>query len=145
MSATPSRTDLAPYGALILRAGPGAVYLAHALAKPPVFTLPGTAAFFEQNGFPGWSAYPAFAAELAGGLMLILGVRARLAAALVPVTAGALLVHLPYGRLFASLGGGREYLAFLIVALFAWALLGDGAFALAPSRLGRAAGYLAAR
>jgi len=162
MSATPSRTDLAPYGALALRVGLGVVYLAHALSKPLMFTLPGTVAFFEQNGFPGWTAYPVFAAELVGGVMLILGVWTRLvAAALVPVTAGALLVHLPHGWLFASPGGGWEYPAFLIVALVAQALIGDGAFALAPSRADRGAaekgewaeaaggpdrtGYLAAR
>jgi putative oxidoreductase len=132
MSTQPDTSDrMAPYGALLLRLGLGAVFLAHALAKPLLFTMPGTVTFFEQNGFPGWSAYPVFAAELAGGLLLVLGIWTRLVAtALVPVTAGAMLVHLPKGWLFINPGGGWEYPAFLIGALAAQALLGKGAYAL---------------
>jgi putative oxidoreductase len=118
-------------GALALRIALGLVFLAHALSKPLVFTLPGTAAFFESHGFPGWSAYPVFALELLGGALLLLGAGSRWAAlALIPVTAGALLVHLPNGWLFASPGGGWEFPAFLIAALAAQALLVDGALAL---------------
>src|SRR4051812_8351512 len=122
---------LARCGALALRLALGLVFLAHALSKPLVFTLPGTAAFFESQGFPGWSAYPVFALELLGGSLLLLGAGSRWAAlALIPVTAGALLVHLPNGWLFASPGGGWEFPAFLAAALAAQALLGDGALAL---------------
>ena len=45
------------YAALILRIGLGAMFIAHGLLKVMVFTLPGTAAFFAQVGFPGWLAY----------------------------------------------------------------------------------------
>jgi len=133
MSAQPASRDarLVSYGALALRLALGLVFLAHALSKPLVFTLPGTAAFFEQHGFPGWSAYPVFALELLGGLLLLLGMGSRWAAlVLIPVTAGALLVHLPNGWLFINPGGGWEFPAFLIAALAAQALLGDGALAL---------------
>jgi putative oxidoreductase len=131
---TPDR--MAPRGALVLRLGLGAVFLAHALAKPLLFTLPGTVAYFEQNGFPGWSAYPVFAAELVGGLLLVLGVGTRIVAtALVPVTVGAMLVHLPNGWLFLNPGGGWEYPAFLIAGLAAQALLGAGAYALHVTQL----------
>jgi putative oxidoreductase len=119
----------APLGALTLRLSLGVVYLAHALAKPLVFTMPGTARFFEQHDFPGWSAYPVFVLELIGGLLLVLGLRARwVAVALIPVTAGAVVVHAPNGWLFAGPGGGWEYPAFLIAALTAQALVGEGAF-----------------
>jgi putative oxidoreductase len=140
--ATKADARVAPYGALALRLALGVVFLAHALSKPLVFTLPGTAAFFERHGFPGWSAYPVFALELIGGVLLLLGVGSRWTApALIPVTAGALLVHWPNGWLFINPGGGWEFPAFLIAALSAQGLLGDGPLALrvalprkAPSR-----------
>lgn len=132
MSTHPARdARVAPYGALVLRLALGVVFLAHALSKLLVFTLPGTAAFFERNGFPGWSAYPVFALELLGALLLLSGVGSRwVALVLIPVTAGALLVHLPNGWLFTSPGGGWEFPGFLIAALAAQALLGGGALAL---------------
>lgn len=127
---------LAPYGVTTLRVALGGVMLAHGLAKLLIFTLPGAAAFFDAHGFPGWTAYPVTAMEILGGAMLVTGVYARLAAAaLIPVMLGALLVHLPNGWMFTAPGGGWEYVAFLVVALTAQVLLGDGAFALRPSRL----------
>ncbi|MPY87827.1 MAG: DoxX family membrane protein [Luteitalea sp.] len=121
----------AAYAALLLRLGLGVVFVAHALLKLLVFTLPGTAEFFAAHGFPAWTAYPVFAAELVGGTFLIVGVLTRLvAAALVPIVAGAFLVHWPNGWSFTAEGGGWEYVAFLTVSLIVQALLGDGAFAL---------------
>ncbi len=66
------------------------MWIAHALLKLPVFTLPGTAQYFASVGFPGFLAYPVFAAELLGGLALVFGFYARqVSLALVPVMAGA--------------------------------------------------------
>ena len=129
---------LAPWGVTGLRVALGGVMLAHGLTKVFLFTLPGTVAFFESAGYPGWTAYPVTALEIAGGAMLIAGVYARLAAAaLVPVLIGALLGHLPNGWMFTAPNGGWEYVAFLVVALAAQALLGDGALALRPTTLWR--------
>ncbi|WP_437590950.1 DoxX family protein [Sorangium sp. So ce1000] len=120
----------AELAALMLRLGLGAVFLAHALAKPLVYTMPGTVAFFAASGFPGWTAYPVFLAELLGGAALLAGLRTRLVSlVLLPVMIGALLVHAPNGWMFAGQGGGWEYVAFLKIALGAQALLGDGALA----------------
>lgn len=122
--------------ALLLRVALGAVFLAHAYAKAAVFTFPGTEAFFEESGLPGWTAYPVFAAELVGGLALLVGYRARLAAlGLVPVMLGALVPHAGNGWMFTSPGGGWEYVAFLLVALGAQAILGDGALSLGARRV----------
>jgi putative oxidoreductase len=96
-----------------------------------VFTFPGTAAFFAAHGFPGWTAYPVCAAELFGGLALVAGFQVRaVALALVPIMLGALAPHVGNGWMFTNPGGGWEYVAFLLVALVAQALLGSGAFAL---------------
>jgi putative oxidoreductase len=120
-----SRSHLAP---LILRLSLGAVFLAHSYAKIAVFTLPGTIAFFQGQGLPGWTVYPVLAVELFGGLCLIFGYRVRLAAlALLPVMVGALIPHAANGWMFSNPGGGWEYVAFLIVALTAQLLAGKGA------------------
>ena len=122
------------YGTTLLRLALGAVMLAHAALKYFIFTLPGTAAFFAQHGFPAWSAYPVFGFELVGGLMLILGWYTRwVALALVPIMLGALSVHWTNGWMFTAPNGGWEFPAFLIAALFAQAALGDGAAVRFPS------------
>lgn len=124
-----SRT--APYAALILRVSLGVMFIAHALLKILVFTLPGTAQFFGSVGLPGWLAYPVTGMELVGGAMLIAGVWTRwVALALVPVLVGAAGVHWGNGWLFTAPNGGWEYPVFLALAAIAQALLGDGAYAL---------------
>ena len=103
--------------ALILRAGLGVMFIAHALLKINVFTLPGTVKFFESVGLPGPLAYVTVAAELLGGAALILGVYTRVVAfALVPVLIGATWVHAGNGWLFTAPNGGWEYPAFLTLA-----------------------------
>ena len=119
--------------ALILRLSLGTMFIAHALLKYFVFTLPGTAQFFESLGLPGALGYATLAAELIGGGLLLLGVQTRVVAlALVPVLLGATWAHAANGWLFSSPNGGWEYPAFWTVALLVQALLGDGAFALRP-------------
>ena len=115
------------YAATVLRLALGLMWVSHALLKLWVFTLPGTAQFFEGVGIPGWLAYPVFIAELLGGAALILGVYARqVALGLLPIMLVATFVHVPNGWLFTSQGGGWEYPAFLSVALVVQWLLGDG-------------------
>ena len=121
----------APYAALTLRLALGAMFIAHALLKVYVFTLPGTVQFFESLGLPGILAYVTVAAELVGGAMLVLGIGARwVAALLIPVLLGATWAHAPNGWLFTAPKGGWEYPAFLSIAAFVQVLLGDGAYAL---------------
>jgi putative oxidoreductase len=47
----------APYAALLLRLCLGAMFIAHAMRKWRVFTLPGTIQFFPSLGLTGWFAY----------------------------------------------------------------------------------------
>ena len=123
-----------PLGITVLRVSLGVMWIAHALLKWLVFTLPGTAQYFESIGFAGALAYPVFAAELLGGLALVLGFYARqVALALVPVMAVAAWVHWPNGWVHTSPGGGWEYPVFLIASSIALWLLGDGALALQRS------------
>jgi putative oxidoreductase len=125
----------APLGALLLRVSLGVMFLVHSLyLKGVVFTLPGTAKFFESIGLPGPLAYATFAAEAIGGVLLVLGVKTRwVALGLVPVLAGATWAHAGNGWLFTNAGGGWEYPLFLAIAALVQALLGDGACALSKS------------
>jgi putative oxidoreductase len=120
--------------ALMLRVSLGTMFIAHALLKYFVFTLPGTAQFFQSLGLPGNLGYVVFAVELIGGILLIAGVRTRaVALALVPVMIGATWAHAGNGWLFNAPNGGWEYPAFWTIALIVQALLGDGAYAFRPS------------
>jgi putative oxidoreductase len=119
------------YAALLLRIGLGTMFIAHGLLKVLVFTLPGTAGFFESVGFPGWSAYIVAFAEIGGGALLLAGIAVRaVSIALVPVLLGALYVHFGAGWVFSNPNGGWEYPAFLALAAIVQALLGPGAYAL---------------
>jgi putative oxidoreductase len=122
------------YGIALLRISLGIMWVAHALLKWFVFTLPGTAQYFDRIGIPGGLAYPVFAVELLGGIALLLGFYARqVALALVPVMAVAAWVHVPNGWAHTNAGGGWEYPVFLISASMALWLQGDGAHALRRS------------
>lgn len=128
-----SNSDLA---AAILRAALGVLFLAHAALKIFVFTPAGTAGFFQSLGFPGPLAYLVIAAELLGGIALMLGVRTRwVSLALVPILLGSIYApHGAAGFFFSNEGGGWEFPAFWTVTLVVQALLGDGAFALGRKR-----------
>jgi putative oxidoreductase len=126
----------AGYGLAFLRIALGVMFVAHAALKYFVFTMPGFAGFLGQIGMPTILAWPITLAEFFGGLMLIAGVQARLVSiALLPIMAGAVMVHLPNGWVFNAPNGGWEYPAFLIVAQVTHILAGDGAMALKPSSL----------
>jgi putative oxidoreductase len=128
----------ASYAALVLRLSLGLMFVAHALLKLFVFTLPGTVQYFQSMGLPGPLAYAVFAAELVGGLLLIAGVGTRwVSAALVPVLLGATWAHAGNGWFFSAPNGGWEYPAFLTAATAVQALLGDGAYALGNRRAAR--------
>jgi len=129
-SSATTLTTTAELGATLLRVALGSMWIAHALLKLLVFTLPGTAQFFASVGYPGVLAYPVFALELVGGVALVAGLYARqVALLLLPVMLAAAKVHLANGWVFTAPGGGWEYPVFLAVASIVQWLVGDGAFA----------------
>lgn len=133
MSAQDNSTALA---AFLLRIALGAMFIAHSLIlKLFVFTLPGTATFFGSIGLPEWLAYLVFAVEAVGGVLLILGVQVRMvAAALIPVLAGATWAHWGNGWMFGYPNGVWEYPLYLTLLAGVQVLLGEGAYALQKSR-----------
>lgn len=129
------------YGIALLRVSLGVMFIAHSvILKYFVFTLAGTAGYFESIGLPGILAYVVFGMEAVGGVLLVLGVRTReVSAALIPILIGALWAHSGNGWVFSGANGGWEYPLYLIVLAGAQVLLGEGAFALSrrAARAGR--------
>lgn len=118
------------HAAALLRLALGTMWVSHALLKVLVFTLPGAARFFDSVGLPGVLVYPVVAAELLGGVAILLGFYGRqVSLLLTPVLAVAAWVHWPNGWVFSSANGGWEYPLFLLVASLVHWLLGDGRWA----------------
>jgi len=119
------------YAALLLRVSMGIGFIAHAWLKYAVFTPAGTVQYFQSLGLPGPLAYVVMAAELLGGIALILGLWTRwVSLALLPIMLGAIFAHAGNGFFFTAANGGWEFPAFWAVALAVQALLGGGALAL---------------
>ncbi|KGE50991.1 DoxX family protein [Xanthomonas axonopodis] len=110
----------AAYGTTLLRISLGGLFLVHGLTKLLVFTPAGTVAYFQSLGLPAALAYVSMTLELGLGVSLLLGT--------------IVTVHGANGFGFSNPGGGWEYPALWTVLLIVQALLGDGAFALKPSR-----------
>jgi putative oxidoreductase len=101
---------------LLVRVSLGAILIAHSLLKILVFTLAGTAGFFESVGFPGWAAYLVAPLELVAGGLLIAGYKVKIVAAVVlPVLLGAAYVHIGNGWLFTNKNGGWEFPVLLVM------------------------------
>lgn len=126
----------APYAILALRVTTGALFLFHGLVKLFVFTPAGTAGYFESIGLPGALGYLTMLVEIAGGLALILGIKARIVSlALVPVLLGAAYFgHSGAGFNWSNPNGGWEYPVMWAIVQAAIAALGDGPYALSPSK-----------
>ena len=123
-----ANADLA---ATILRVSLGILFLAHTWLKVVIFTPAGAVGFFESLGFPGFLGYVVIAAELLGGIALILGVWTRwVSLAMVPILLGSIYApHGAAGFFFSNEGGGWEFPAFWTITLIVQALLGNGAWA----------------
>ena len=124
-------TQTSTYGITLLRIALGTMFVAHGLLKALVFTLPGTAGYFESVGFPGFLAYIVTPAEIIAGIALLIGFKTRLvSSAMIPLLLGATLVHLGNGWAFSAPKGGWEYPLYLVIAAIAQSLLGSGAFSI---------------
>jgi len=130
-------TDLSLYGAFVMRVSLGVVLIAHSVyLKLIVFTLAGTANYFESIGLPSWLAYTVFSIESIAGILLIVGYKTRLSAAIVlPILLGATWVHSDNGWVFSATNGGWEYPLFLSFIAAAVALLGPGALAVESNKM----------
>lgn len=123
----------------VLRIVTGFLFAAHGWQKFNEFSIAGTQAAFAQMGVPAANLVAPVVAtlELVGGIALILGVLARVFAALLAVNMlGALfLVHAPAGIFAAT--GGYELVLILAAAALAVALVGAGKVSVDQALFGR--------
>ncbi|GAA5106822.1 DoxX family protein [Orbus sasakiae] len=117
--------------ALALRIALGAMFLAHGFTKLLVFTPAGTAAYFASIGFPGFMGYLTILFEIGGAILLLFGAFGRVISGLTVIQMIVIAyIHSPNGWSFSNPGGGWEYPAFMALAAFALALIGDGRFSI---------------
>jgi putative oxidoreductase len=115
--------------ATIIRVSLGIMWIAHALFKWFVISLPGFSAWLDGLGLFGFFAWPVFLLELLGGLLILLGYYGRyVSMTLLPILMVAIWVHFPNGWVHTNEGGGWEYPLFLLFISIAHILLGDGRF-----------------
>jgi putative oxidoreductase len=126
----------------LLRVSLGVMFLAHSVVlKLFTYGLAGTAGSFESIGLPGPLAYVVFAAEAAGGVLLLANVATGwVSLGLIPILAGALWAHSGNGWVFSNANGGWEYPLFLIVISAVVALQAFAARGTATARDGAALG-----
>lgn len=130
-------------GLLLLRSMVGVVFVFHGSQKLfgwfGGYGLEATGQFMESLGLPAGTlmALAAGSTELLGGLALISGVGARLAA--LPLAFTMLVASFTAHSGFSAADGGMEYSLTLAVTSIALGLLGPGRFVLRPApALGRA-------
>jgi putative oxidoreductase len=122
---------LQSWGLAILRVTVGIVFLVHGYQKLFTFGFHGVAGMFGHMGIP----LPAFFAvvvtlvEFVGGLLLIVGVATRVAAAFIAIEmlGAILLVHLKHGFFNPA---GVEFPLTLLAAAVCLMLAGGGALSL---------------
>jgi putative oxidoreductase len=138
MTTTPNQTTLTA-AQTVLRLVIGFLFAAHGWQKFFEWTIAGTQGAFGEMGIPAPSlAAPAVATlELAGGILLILGLFSRPVSVLLVLNMlGAIaLVHAPAGVYAAD--GGYELVLALAVGAAAVALLGAGRLSLDHVFFGR--------
>jgi putative oxidoreductase len=134
------------WGATLLRANLGVVYVAHGWYALGL-GLDAVAGYMPRMGFPvaaaRWLAWYLLVVHLVGGALILVGLWTRLAAVLqVPIMMSAVfLLHLSQGFFLKALtvpsadgprqiAGGYEYPLLVLVATLALALLGPGRLAL---------------
>ena len=124
------------WGILILRSGVGIMFVAHGLQMAfGLFGGPGINGFSKMLSGLGfvpaifWS-YVAAYTTLIGGFLLIAGIQARGAAALllIFIVTAALKVHLSKGFFLSN--GGYEYTFVIAASCLALILLGPGKFSI---------------
>lgn len=107
---------------LILRISLAVIFLVHAIVRIGNGTIPQFGGFMESKGLPfgvAW-VWAITAYEIAGGVLLLLGIYTRLLAAgfIILLLVGIVLIHASLGWFVGEHGtGGCEYSFILIVAL----------------------------
>ncbi len=113
---------LQPLALLVMRVALGVIFVAHGWQK--AFGMQGVERMVSGLGFPWWMAFVLTAAELAGGILVLLGLLTRLGALAICIDMGVAItkVHWAHG-----LKGPQGFEFPLACAAIAFALLFFGA------------------
>lgn len=113
---------------LLLRLVLGTVFIAHGLDKLVFSGLTATSGQFSAWGVPQptLSAWMVMATELAGGVLLVVGLLTTLAAGVLALLMAAALWFVHVGAGFFASAGGFEYPAVLMASLVMIVVFGAG-------------------
>jgi putative oxidoreductase len=119
------------YAPLILRVVTGAIFLLHGWQKLEM-GVPGVTGFLGSLGFPipGFFAIVLIAAEILGGLFLILGLFTHWAAKITAFVALVALLTVHIGNGFYASEGGYEFILLILAAAVSVMITGPGKWAL---------------
>jgi putative oxidoreductase len=128
-------------GLLLLHVFAGAALTAHALQKLLVFRIGGTAVYLESVGFraPSLMALAVIGTELAGGVLLGLGLLMPVGAALAASTMLVAARTDHRGKGWFITASGAEFVATNAVVALALAAVGGGRYSLDRARASRRA------
>ncbi|USX45910.1 DoxX family protein [Dietzia kunjamensis] len=128
-------------GLLLARVLLGAVLIVHGGQKLFVNGVDGTGAFFESVGVPAAQAAAAFAGavELAGGILLVLGLLTQAVAVLVVVVMVGAYAYVHKAAGIYAADGGWELVAVIGLAVAVFGLVGTGRYSLDALIAGRRA------
>lgn len=126
-------------GLLITRALLGVVLIAHGWEKLVTNGVSGTGEFFDSVGVPAAQAAAAFAGvvELAGGILLILGLLTPVVAVLVVVVMFGAYLWVHQGAGIYAADSGWELVAVIGLAVVVYGLVGPGRYSLDALIAGR--------
>lgn len=126
-----AKNNMAQWSLALLRVYLGILFAMHGYQKLFVpGALPGTAMFFSQVGIPlaNVAAVVVAFAEFVGGILLIVGLFARLASLilLVEMVVAFLMVHMKAGFFITPMSYGYEFILLIIAVLVVLVASGPG-------------------
>ena len=128
----PVRGIVRDIGLLLTRVLLGVVLIAHGWEKLVTNGAGATGQFFDSVGVPAAQAAAVFAGvvELAGGILLVLGLLTQVVAALVVVVMVGAYVFVHQGAGIYATNGGWELVAVIGLAVAVFGLVGTGRYSL---------------
>ncbi|MBB1030313.1 DoxX family protein [Dietzia sp. SLG310A2-38A2] len=124
--------DVRDIGLLLTRVLLGVILIAHGWEKLVTNGAGATGEFFDSVGVPAAQAAAVFAGvvELAGGILLVLGLLTQVVAVLVVVVMFGAYLFVHQGAGIFATNGGWELVAVIALAVAVFGLVGAGRFSL---------------
>lgn len=117
---------------MVLRVVVGLIFALHGWQKLEMMGLDGTTGFLTQLGFPlpGLMAVLLIAAELVGGILLILGAFTHWVSKILIIVSVVALFSVHFANGFFASNGGYEYILLILATVVSLMITGPGKWAL---------------